>query len=66
MSEKLTFFDFRAPKVTFRAQALRCGCSQWFLDAFFAPRELKCHFSAQKSLFALSRLWRPKATFAEK
>ena len=50
MSPEVTFFDFRTPKVTFRAQAPRCASRQWFLGRFCGPRERKCHFFAQKSL----------------
>ena len=53
MSPKVTFCDFGVPKVTCRAQALRCACSHQFLDTFFGPREQKCHFLAQMSIFAL-------------
>ena len=35
--QKSYFFDFRAPKATFRAQARGCACSQCFLDAFSVP-----------------------------
>ena len=51
MVPKVTFFDFRVPKATCRAEARGCASRQWFLDVFFDPRELKCDFCAQKSLF---------------
>ena len=60
---KVTFFDFRVPKATCRAEARRCACSHQFLDVFCGPRERKCHFCVQKSLLSLFRLWRPKVTF---
>ena len=60
---KVTFFDFRVPKATCRAEARGCASRQWFLDVSFDPRELKCDFCAQKSLFLTFSTLAPKSHF---
>ena len=66
MVPKVTFFDFRVPKATCRAEARRCACSQRFLDVFYGPRELKCDFCAQKSLLRTFSTSAPKSHFLTK
>ena len=67
MVPKVTFPDFRVPKATCRAKARRCACSQRFLDVFCGPRERKCNFCVQKSLFDTFSTSAPKSHFlAEK
>ena len=66
MSPKVTFSDFRSPKVTFRAQAHGCACSQWFLGVFYGPGELKCNFFVQNQLFVTFSTFAPKNHFLRK
>ena len=66
MVSKVTFFDFRVPKATCRAEARRCACSQRFLDVFYGPRELKCDFCAQKYLLHTFSTLASKGQFDEK
>ena len=67
MVPKVTFSDFLVPKATCRAKARRCACSQRFLDVFCGPRERKCHFCVQTSLFDTFSTLAPKSHFlAEK
>ena len=51
MVPKVTFFDFRVPKATCRAEARGCASRQWFLDVFRSPG-------------AKMRLLRSKVTFS--
>ena len=66
MIPKVTFCGFQVPKATCPAEARGCASRQWFLNVFFDPRELKCDFCAQRSLFLTFSTLAPKVTFGRK